>query len=109
VLFSEGKKTTPTVGVVPGTCFSQTEFAGVLANAKNPRGAQALIDFMLTRRFQQDVPGQMYVYPVVTGTPLPVAFRQFAVPPADPYSLSPTEIGASRTAWTDEWTQIVLQ
>jgi len=44
VVFSEGKKKVPTVGVVPGTCFGQIEFAGVLEHAKNPTGAQALID-----------------------------------------------------------------
>ena len=66
VAFSGGKKKTPTVGVVPGTCFGQIEFAGVLDHAKNPAGARALIDFMLTRRFQEDIPLQMYVYPAMT-------------------------------------------
>jgi len=109
VVFSNGKKTTPTVGVVPGTCFAQTEFAAVLTHAKNPDGARALIDFMLTRRFQQDVPLQMYVYPVVTGTPLPAVFRKFAHEPSDPFTMTPSDIGANRKAWLDEWTQIVLQ
>ena len=109
VVFSDGKKKTPTVGVVPGTCFAQTEFAGVLAHAKNPAGARALIDFMLTRRFQEDVPLQMYVYPAVTGMKLPPAFVQFAEQPARPYSLAPADIGKQRNAWIDEWTQIVLQ
>ena len=106
---SGGTTTTPTVGVVPGTCFAQTEFAAVLTNAKNTAGARALIDFMLTRRFQQNVPLQMYVYPVVAGTPLPEVFRRFAVPPPHPYTMTPTEIGANRNAWLDQWTQIVLQ
>jgi thiamine transport system substrate-binding protein len=109
VVFSDGKKTTPTVGVVPGTCFAQVEFAGVLAHAGNPAGARALIDFMLTRQFQADVPLQMYVYPAVANTPLPKVFRDFAQPPPDPSTMTPTEIGKNRRAWTDEWTQIVLQ
>ena len=109
VVFSGGKKTTPTVGVVPGTCFAQTEFAAVLTHAKNPAGAHALIDFMLTRRFQQDVPLQMYVYPVVDGTPIPEVFRKFAAQPPHPYTMTPAQIGMNRNAWLDEWTQIVLQ
>ena len=68
VVFSDGKKKTPTVGVVQGTCFSQIEFAGVLHGASNPVGAQALIDFMLGRQYQEGIPLQNYVYPVVTGT-----------------------------------------
>jgi thiamine transport system substrate-binding protein len=64
---------------------------------------------MLTRRFQQDVPLQMYVYPVVDGTPLPEVFKRFAIPPPNPYSMTATEIGANRKAWLGDWTQIVLQ
>jgi thiamine transport system substrate-binding protein len=97
------------VGVVPGTCFGQVEFAGVLANAKNPVGARALIDFMLTRRFQEDVPLQMYVYPVVPTAKLPPVFTKFAVAPADPLTVSAANIGKHRNEWIDEWTRIVLQ
>jgi thiamine transport system substrate-binding protein len=109
VVFSDGKKTTPTVGVVPGTCFGQIEFAGVLAHAKNPAGAQALIDFMLSRRFQEDIPLQMYVYPVIPTAKLPPVFTKFAVPPPDPLSLRASDIGSHRNEWIDEWTRIVLQ
>jgi thiamine transport system substrate-binding protein len=108
VVFSGGKKTTPTVGVVPGTCFAQVEFAGVLAHAKNPAGARALIDFMLTRRFQQDVPLEMYVYPVVPTTKLPAVFR-FAATPKRVFTMRPEAIGTHRDSWIDEWTRIVLQ
>lgn len=109
VLFSEGTLTEPTVGVLSDTCFAQTEFAGVLRNAKNPDGARALINFMLTSRFQEDIPLQMYVYPVVSGTKLPVEFEKFAIPPTDPYELAPAAIGSKRSEWIDEWTQIVLR
>ena len=108
VVFSDGKKAKPTVGVVPGTCFSQVEFAGVLHGAKNPTGAQALVDFMLSSQYQEGIPLQMYVYPVVTGTKLPPVFTKFA-PQPKAYSLSAAAIGAHRSAWIDEWTQIVLQ
>jgi thiamine transport system substrate-binding protein len=109
VVFSNGAKKTPTVGVVPGTCFGQIEFAGVLDHAHNPAGARALIDFMLSTRFQEDVPLQMYVYPVVPSAKLPSVFVKFAVQPAHPFSMSAAAIGAHRNAWIDEWTRIVLQ
>ena len=72
VLFSDGKDDANRR--CSGTCSAQVEFAGVLANAKNPTGARALIDFMLTPQFQQGIPLQMYVYPVVTGVKLPPEF-----------------------------------
>jgi thiamine transport system substrate-binding protein len=107
VVFSDGKKTTPTVGVVKGTCFAQVEFAGVLRRGNNPTGAKALIDFMLTPQYQEGIPLQMYVYPAVRGTKLPSVFTRFALqPPA--FSMNATTIGASRNQWLDEWTQNVL-
>jgi len=109
VVFSDGKKKTPTVGVVPGTCFAQVEFAGVLHGAKNPAGAQALVDFMLTRQYQEGIPLENYVYPVVEGTKLPSVFVRFAHQPTHVYSIDATTIGASRNAWLNQWTQIVLQ
>jgi thiamine transport system substrate-binding protein len=108
VVFSDGKKTTPTVGVVPGTCFRQVEFAGVLKGAHNPAGAQALVDFMVTRQYQEGIPLQNYVYPVLPSATLPAVFLKFAQqPPA--YSIDASAIGAHRNAWIDQWTQIVLQ
>jgi thiamine transport system substrate-binding protein len=109
VVFSGGKKKTPTVGVVPGTCFAQVEFAGVLHGAKNPAGARALINFMLTRQYQEGIPLQNYVYPVVRGTKLPAVFVQYAEQPPHPFSIDVNTIGASRKTWLNQWMQIVLQ
>jgi thiamine transport system substrate-binding protein len=60
-------------------CFRQVEYAGVLTNAKNPEGAQALVEFLLSEEFQIAVPELMYVYPV-TDVELPAAWSEFAVP-----------------------------
>jgi thiamine transport system substrate-binding protein len=98
----------PTAAVEDG-CYRQVEYAGVLRGAQNPKGAEELIDFMLSEHFQKDVPGSMFVYPVRAGVPLPPEFRRFAVVPASPASLSPDTIAESRDAWIDEWTQTVLR
>ena len=79
--------------VPPATCFRQVEFVGVLHGAAHPAAARKLVDFMLTKRFQADMPLQMFVYPAVTGTPLPPVFTKFSSVPADPLTLSP---GADR-------------
>ncbi len=98
----------PTAAVEDG-CFRQVEYAGVLRGARNAEGARKLIDFMLSERFQADVPGTMFVYPVRDGTPLPEAFRKHAIQPEQPLTLPPEEIAAGRDDWVDEWTQIVLR
>jgi len=98
----------PTAAVEDG-CFRQVEYAGVLRGAPNADGARKLIDFMLSERFQADVPGTMFVYPVVAGIPLPAEFVKHAIVPTAPLSLPSDEIAANRDAWVREWTDIVVR
>jgi thiamine transport system substrate-binding protein len=109
VVNSNPHRNTPKVGVLASTCFAQTEYAGVLHGAHNALGAQALVDFMLTRAFQEDMPLQMYVNPVVTGAKLPAEFTKWAVEPVHPYSIAPTTIAAKRNDWIKQWTDLVVR
>ena len=109
VIFAATPPATAPTAVVTDSCFRQIELAGVLKGAKNVEGAHALIDFMLSRRFQEAVPNSMFVLPVRNGTPVPDAFRRYAVSPAHPLELSASEIGRNRDRWIDEWTQTVLR
>lgn len=96
---------TPT-GVMTATCYRQTEFAGVLRGAKQSRAAQAFIEFMLGKSFQTDVPGQMYVYPVVAGTPLPDTFAKYTATVATPLSLPWAQVTANRDRWLTQWASV---
>ena len=98
----------PTAAVADG-CYRQVEYAAVLRGARNEAGARKLIDFMLSERFQADVPGSMFVYPVRDGVELPEAFRKFAIQPSAPLQLTPEEIEAGRDEWIEQWTQAVLR
>lgn len=109
VIFAKRPPATAPTAVVAGSCFRQIEFAGVLTGARNAAGARALIDFMLSRRFQAAVPDSMFVLPVRTGTPVPEAFRRYAVTPPRPLELPAAEIGRNRDRWIDEWTRVVLR
>ena len=60
-------------------------------------------------RFQADVPGSMFVYPVRAGVPLPEAFVKHAVVPKDPLSLPAAEIDANRDRWLAAWTDVVVR
>jgi thiamine transport system substrate-binding protein len=109
VVFSEPKRDEPRIGVVASTCFRQVEFAGVLRGARNEAGARALVDFMLSERFQEDMPLQMFVHPVRRGVDLPPEFEKWAVDPKKPLTLPADEISANRDDWIKEWTDIVLR
>ena len=107
VVFAETPVTdAPTASVIgPDTCFRQIEFVGILRGTKQRGLAEKFIDFMLSRQFQQDMPLQMFVYPVDPGTPLPEAFTKYAQVPAQPAMLAPDEIAANRDAWIEAWAQ----
>ena len=109
VIFRDPRPAEAPTGVVEESCFRQIELAGVLRGAKNEDGARELIDFMLSKRFQEDIPLQMFVFPARRDAMLPAEFEQFAVVPESPLELPPEEIEENRERWVDEWTDIVVR
>ena len=109
VYFSKPQPKTSPVGTMLDSCFRQVEFAGVLKGTKHRAAARTFIDFMLSRTFQQDVPLQMFVFPVRDGVALPAVFEKFADQPSDPLTLPPAEIGRHRDEWIEQWTNTVLR
>jgi thiamine transport system substrate-binding protein len=100
----------PTAAITgPGTCFRQVEFVGILRGSQNREVAGQLIDFMLSRRFQEDIPMHMFVFPANRNAQLPEVFVQWADIPAEPAVLDPAEIDANREAWIQAWTDVVLR
>ena len=108
VIYASSPIDTPPTQVLLDSCFRQIEFAGVLAGTDHPAEAQALIDFMLTPTFQDDVPLNMFVFPVANSATLPQAFVDHAQIVEDPLFVDPAEIEAHRDEWTDRWVEIVL-
>ena len=83
------------------TCSSQVEYAGVLDGAANPEGARAVIDYLVSREFQDTIPDTMYMYPVDADATIPDAWAEFA-PLPDPgaaHDLTAGEIDAGRETW----------
>ena len=110
VMFAQTPLTeSPTASITaPDTCFRQIEFVGILKGAGQPDLARRFVDYMLGAAFQADVPGQMFVYPVLPGIPLPEAFTKYALVPDQPASLPPGEISQHRDDWIRAWTDAVL-
>jgi thiamine transport system substrate-binding protein len=101
-----GATSAPT-GALLDTCFRQVEYAGVLQGAKNPAGAQQVIDFLLSPEFQATVADSMYVYPVDGTVPLPAAWQQYAPVAPTPATLDPATIAANRDAWISSWSDLL--
>ena len=86
-------------------CFRQTEYAGVLKNAKNPDAAKKLVLFLINETFQKTLPTQMYVYPVLQSVELPTEWKEFAPVAENTYG-DALNINANRKEWLTKWSDI---
>lgn len=103
-------ETAPTAAIVaPDTCFRQIEFAGILNGTEKVEAAQQFIDFMLDLDFQEDVPLQMFVFPVNEEAELPDIFLEYAQVAGQPVQVDSAGIDAHREEWIRAWTQRVLR
>lgn len=109
VVYADPRPKTAPTGVATGTCFRQIEFAGLLSNAHNTEGGKAFLDFLISRRFQEDMPLNMFVYPVVGGAKVPAEFTAYGPAAKDPETMAPTKIAANRDQWVKSWTSLVLK
>lgn len=109
VFYSEGKLKDAPTAVMPAGSFLQIEFAGILKGTKQRDLAERFIDFMLSKPFQEDMPLQMFVYPVLPNSTLPDVFTKFSVLPQQPVNVLPDQIDQNREQWLDAWTKAVLR
>jgi thiamine transport system substrate-binding protein len=111
VIYSDTPITEPSTAVITAdrSCFRQIEFAGILNGTKNRDLAEKWIDFMLSTTFQEDIPLQMFVFPVNPAAKLDERFTKFMSVPTETASISPDEIAAKRDTWIKSWTETVLR
>jgi thiamine transport system substrate-binding protein len=107
VLAEERLDAAPTAAVTD-SCYRQVEFAGVLAGTEHPDEARHVLDFLLSRSFQEDVPLRMFVFPVADDAELPGEFQRWAEVPESPLSLPPERVATERDAWVRTWTDLMF-
>lgn len=107
-----GKKPAPEeapTGVATGACFRQIEFGGLLKGAPNEKGGKALLDFLLGKKFQEDMPLQMFVHPARADAEVPQLFTRYGADIDKPETLAPETITAHREQWIKQWSSLVLR
>ena len=105
---SEPLTDSPTASIVAsGMCFRQIEFVGILKNGQNKTLAQKFVDFMLSQKFQEDMPLNMFVYPVNKNAQLPEVFVKYAQVAESPAAISYSEIASNRDTWIESWTEAI--
>lgn len=111
VYFAEQPMDEPPTGVIheDGSCFRQIEFVGILSGTEKTDLARAWIDFMLSPTFQEDMPLNMFVFPVNPNAELPDVFAEYLVIPDQTAEVDPDRIDTQREAWIQAWNETVLQ
>jgi thiamine transport system substrate-binding protein len=111
VIFAEIPLDEPPTAAVTGdrSCFRQIEFIGILKGTENRDLAEKFIDFTLSPTFQEDIPLQMYVFPVHPDAQLDPIFAEYLTDPENTASLDPADIAANRETWINAWTETVLR
>jgi thiamine transport system substrate-binding protein len=111
VIFAETELSeAPTASLVgENMCYRQVEFVGILKGTEQQDLAEQFIDFMLGQTFQEDVPMQMFVFPVNESAALPEEFVAYAQIPEQPAQLDSADITANREAWITAWDEVVLR
>jgi thiamine transport system substrate-binding protein len=109
VIYADPPVSEAPTGVVAAGCFRQVEYAGILRGTPREGAARALIDFLLSERFQEDVPLTMFVFPALAAAALPPEFVAHTTVPAAPLTMDPAAIEANRARWVEEWASIVLR
>ncbi len=100
----------PTASITGGnTCFRQMEFVGILAGTQQRALAEKFVDSMLSVPFQEDMPLQMFVFPVNQQAKLPDVFVENVQIPEQPAMLDPETISKNRDAWIQSWDEVVLR
>ena len=109
VYFEEPRPDESPVGVLLDTCFRQIEFAGILSGTDHEAEAEQLVDFMLSKQYQEDLPLNQFVFPVRDDAELPGVFTKFAEVAEAPLELPADKIGENRDRWIEEWRDTVLR
>ncbi|MGW7284559.1 thiamine ABC transporter substrate-binding protein [Streptomyces sp. NPDC054847] len=109
VLYSEPQPAEAPTGVATGTCFRQIEFAGLLTGAKNEAGGKALLDFLISKKFQEDMPLNMFVNPVVKDAKLPELFTKHGAVVEKPETVAADTIAKNREQWVRSWSSLVVK
>lgn len=111
VVYAETKlDDSPTASLVgKNMCFRQIEFAGILKGTSQQELARAFLDALLSIPYQEDIPLQMFVYPVNQEAALPVEFTKYVQVPAKAGSLTPEVIDLNREQWLQSWNSTILK
>lgn len=109
VIFADPRPSQAPTAVAALTCFRQYEFAGILRGTAHEKEARLLIDFLVSKAFQEDLPLTQFVWPINNTARVPQEFTEFALRPDNPLFIAPATIAAKRVEWLDAFSNVMLR
>jgi thiamine transport system substrate-binding protein len=111
VYFAKSKLSASPVGALlcQQCAYEQIEGAAILKGTKHRAAAETFINFMLSERFQEDIPLNMFVYPVNRKAELPAVFKKYAPVPDKAQTAPPVTDSAKLKSWLLAWSRVVEQ
>lgn len=107
---SEPVAESPTASLVgENMCFRQVEFIGILRGTRERELAEQFVDFMLSKPVQEDIPLQMFMFPVLSTASIPDVFTQNVQIPELPAGIDPGLVEQNREQWLQDWTEVMLK
>lgn len=98
----------PTASILAdGMCYRQVEFVGILKGTAQRALAEKFVDAMLSKSVQEDIPLQMFVYPVNTEATLPEAFVKYAQTAQNPVTFDPALLDSNREKYLQDWANTI--
>ena len=88
--------------------FRQIEFAGIIKGTKSIKMAKKFIDFMLSDKFQNEIPLTNWMFPIIQYESLPDSFR-IAPIPKKVLALRPVRVNHQNSKWLKAWSRIMSE
>jgi thiamine transport system substrate-binding protein len=107
VYAAEPKPTAVSTAVVTEGCFRQIEYAGVLRGTEHPAEARKVVDWMLSKKFQDEVATNMFVFPALKTATIPDEFTEFSGVVSRPGVLPTNDIESAIPTLLEQWNRVM--
>ncbi|MEN9710082.1 MAG: hypothetical protein RL441_74 [Actinomycetota bacterium] len=107
VYAAEPKPTAVSTAVVTEGCFRQIEYAGVLRGTEHPAEARKVVDWMVSKKFQDEVATNMFVFPALKTATIPDEFTKFSGVVSRPGVLPTNDIESAIPTLLEQWNRVM--
>ena len=97
------------IGFPNGQGYANPEGMAKFADAKNPKLADAFLDFMLSKEVQSKIPTLNVQFPATDWAEPGEEFRTYAKEPDQPVTYSYDDLKSNVEEWVEQWARQVAR